>query len=67
MRGEELEMAGMINALSGLNDSLQFLLSSHPSCLPACSEGNNIGLLLRVRALYRDKEFHQSLEISQDK
>ena len=33
MRGADLEMAGMINALSGLNDSLQFLLSSQPSCL----------------------------------
>ena len=31
--GAGLEMAGMINALSGLNDSLQFLLSSQPSCL----------------------------------
>ena len=58
-RGVQLEMVGMINALSGLNDSLQFLLSSQPS--PASTDLNKIGSLWRVRAC---NESQESLQIS---
>ena len=59
-RGVQLEMVGMINALSGLNDSLQFLLSSHLGP-PASTDLNKIGSLWRVRACDESRDLSPDL------